>query len=97
MTFEETKCQLIARLKLSYQPDDWQVHLIMRILHGYDSIFVAGTGYGKSLIFEGVAALSPKKKAVIVVCPLKALEADQVSTSFWDPTVNCSLTFFWPS
>ena len=44
-------------LNLSYTPDDWQVHLIRRILQGYDSIFCAGTGYGKSLIFEGLAVL----------------------------------------
>ncbi|KAJ7690513.1 P-loop containing nucleoside triphosphate hydrolase protein, partial [Mycena rosella] len=56
----------------------WQIHLIIRILRGYDSIFLAGTGYGKSLIFEAVAVLGGKKKVTIIVCPLKALEADQV-------------------
>jgi DEAD/DEAH box helicase len=59
-------------------PDDWQVHLIRRILQGYDSIFCAGTGYGKSLIFEGLAVLGGPKKLVIVISPLKALERDQV-------------------
>ena len=49
--------RLVLILKLSYTPDDWQVHLIRRILQGYDSIFCAGTGYGKSLIFEGLAVL----------------------------------------
>jgi hypothetical protein len=38
----------------------------------------AGTGYGKSLIFEGVAALGGKGKVVMVICPLKALKYDQV-------------------
>jgi superfamily II DNA helicase RecQ len=65
-------------LGLSYTPDDWQVHLIRRILQGYDSIFCAGTGYGKSLIFEGLAVLGGTKKLVIVISPLKALERDQV-------------------
>lgn len=78
MSFDETRQALITKLKLSYLPDDWQVSLIMRILRGYDSIFVAGTGYGKSLIFKGVAVLGGEKKVTIVVCPLKALEADQV-------------------
>jgi superfamily II DNA helicase RecQ len=36
-----------------------------------------GTGYGKSVIFEGLVALN-KSKIVIVICPLKALERDQV-------------------
>ncbi|KAK0466075.1 P-loop containing nucleoside triphosphate hydrolase protein, partial [Desarmillaria tabescens] len=64
--------------KLSYHPDDWQAHLIHRILQGYDSIFCAGTGYGKSLIFEGLAALRGKGKLVMVISPLKALEWDQI-------------------
>lgn len=69
---------VIDKLKLSYTPDDWQIHLIIRILRGFDSIFLAGTGYGKSLVFEAVAVLGGKKKATIIICPLKALEADQV-------------------
>ena len=70
--------RLVSSLKLKYIPDDWQVHLIHRILQGYNSIFCAGTGYGKSLIFEGLAVLSGKGKLVIVISPLKALERDQV-------------------
>jgi superfamily II DNA helicase RecQ len=69
---------MIDKLKLSYVPEDWQVHLVIRILRGFDSIFLAGTGYGKSLIFEAVAVLGGKKNVTLVVCPLKALEADQV-------------------
>ncbi|KAF8816642.1 P-loop containing nucleoside triphosphate hydrolase protein [Phlegmacium glaucopus] len=68
---------LISRLSLSYIPDDWQIHLIRRILQGYDSIFCAGTGYGKSLIFEGLAVLGGNGKLVVVISPLKALEYDQ--------------------
>lgn len=51
----------------------------MRILMRWDSIFVAGTGYGKSLIFEGVAKLCRKSEIVLIITPLKALERDQVS------------------
>ena len=49
--------RLVSRLTLQYTPDDWQVHLIHRILQGYDSIFCAGAGYDKCLIFEGLAVL----------------------------------------
>ena len=63
--------RLISILRLKYVPDDWQVHLIHRILQGYDSIFCAGTGYGKSLIFKGLAVLGGKGKLVIVISPLK--------------------------
>lgn len=74
-------------LKLDYLPDDWQVELILRVLEGYDSILTAGTGCGKSLIFEGLAVMGtrvvPKYKIplVVVICPRKALEYDQVCPS----------------
>ena len=73
------RSRLVSKLKLSYTLDDWQVHLIQRILQGYDSIFCAGTGYGKSLVFEGLAVLGGNRKLVVVISPLKALEYDQVS------------------
>ncbi|KAF8962190.1 P-loop containing nucleoside triphosphate hydrolase protein, partial [Flammula alnicola] len=65
-------------LKLSFEVDDWQAHMVHRVRKGYDSIFIAGTGYGKSLIFQGLAALAPEK-TLIVISPLKALERDQVA------------------
>ena len=70
--------RLITSFKLPYTPDDWQIHLIRRILQGYDSIFCAGTGYGKSLIFEALSVLGSPSKLVLVISPLKALERDQV-------------------
>jgi superfamily II DNA helicase RecQ len=65
------------QLKLTFTLQDWQTYLIYRIAEGYDSIFVAGTGYGKSIIFEGLAQFRASK-TVIVICPLKVLEFDQV-------------------
>ena len=59
-------------------PDDWQVR-IHRILQGYDSILCAGTSYGKSLVFEGLALLGGKgklsdgtggKPGVFIICSL---------------------------
>jgi superfamily II DNA helicase RecQ len=47
-------------------------------LQGYDSIFCAGTGYSKSLVFEALAILGGLKKLALVVSPLKVLERDQV-------------------
>lgn len=66
-------------LKLSFTPEEWQAHLIQRVQQGYDSIFCAGTGYGKSLVFEGIAALGGQRKVTIVISPLKSLQKDQVS------------------
>lgn len=77
-TLAQIKTKLIAKLGLDFVPDEWQIQLISKIRQGYDSAFCAGTGYGKSLIFEGLAGLGGKGKVVIVVSPLKALERDQV-------------------
>ncbi|RDX42630.1 P-loop containing nucleoside triphosphate hydrolase protein, partial [Lentinus brumalis] len=67
-------------------PDAWQLELILRVLRGFDAIVCAGTGYGKSLVFEGLAVLGGKNKVVIVISPLKALEHDQVRRlrCLWD-------------
>ncbi|KAJ7608875.1 P-loop containing nucleoside triphosphate hydrolase protein [Mycena polygramma] len=77
-TLQDVKKKTRERLKLDFDLDDWQGELIRRLRQGYDSLMVAGTGYGKSIIFEGLAALN-KAKIVIVICPLKALERDQVN------------------
>lgn len=69
---------MIKKLGLKFIPDDWQVELISHISSGYDSIFVAPTGSGKSLVFEALAALGGKSKVTVVISPLKALERDQV-------------------
>ncbi|KAF5334092.1 hypothetical protein D9758_018505 [Tetrapyrgos nigripes] len=78
LSVENVKLRLKDLLGLLFTPGDFQAHLIHRILRGYNSFLVAGTGYGKSLVFEGVSKLAGKRKLVIVICPLKALERDQV-------------------
>ncbi|KAE9407167.1 hypothetical protein BT96DRAFT_1044080 [Gymnopus androsaceus JB14] len=77
-TPENIRSTLKADLGLSFEPDEWQAHTIHRILQGYDGMVVAATGLGKSLVFEGTAKLAGSGKAVIVICPLKALECNQV-------------------
>jgi len=78
-SINEIQEELKKILKLSFTPEEWQAHLIQRVQQGYDTIFCTGTGYGKSLIFEGIAALGGQKKVTIVISPLKALQKDQVS------------------
>ncbi|KAI0061126.1 P-loop containing nucleoside triphosphate hydrolase protein [Artomyces pyxidatus] len=73
---QDIKRKLTDKLNLTFEIDDWQAEMIHKIKSGYDSILVAGTGYGKSIVFEGLAALD-KSKTVIVISPLKALERDQ--------------------
>lgn len=77
-TIAQLKQSLTEKLALKFMPEDWQAHLIRCMLDSYDAIFCTGTGYGKSLIFEGLASLGGKNKLVLVVCPLKSLEYDQV-------------------
>ncbi|TFY63189.1 hypothetical protein EVJ58_g3389 [Rhodofomes roseus] len=75
---QRVKADVKKAFNLPFDPDEWQAEVISRVLRGYDSIFCAGTGYGKSLVFHGIAKLAGENKAVIVICPLKALEADQL-------------------
>lgn len=77
--------KLEAALGIQYTPDQWQLAALQNIVEGYDSIVLAGTGYGKSLLFEGSAVLAGKGKAVVVICPLKALGNDQVRSIFCSP------------
>lgn len=59
-----------------------QLRAAPKILEGNDAFIVAAAGAGKSLIFVLVtiaARLLGIKQVVIVICPLKALQLDQVS------------------
>lgn len=64
-TVKDVKERVTKRLKLYFAMDDWQAQMIHRIRQGYDSILIAGTGYGKSLIFQGLAALDLRKTVEI--------------------------------
>ena len=53
-----------------------QIELLQRTLHGQDAIGILPTGFGKSLVFQLYALLSPR--VTLVISPLKALIQDQV-------------------
>ncbi|KAE8241454.1 hypothetical protein A4X13_0g7410 [Tilletia indica] len=61
-----------------FTPELWQVEVICRLTAGWDAIVLAGTGRGKSLLWEIAALLHPDKIFIIIV-PLQAIEIDQVS------------------
>ena len=64
-----------------YEPRDWQVKITEKVLEGHDAIGLAGTGAGKSLVFAMLAIaaeLAGFNGLVIVICPLKSLQKDQV-------------------
>lgn len=66
LSFTQIKKKLIEKLKLLFTPDKWQLHLISWIRQVYNSIFYVGTGYGKSLIFKGLAVLGGKSRVVMM-------------------------------
>lgn len=71
-----------AKAIFGYPPRDWQVDTAIQLLEGHDVIVVAATGAGKSMVFGllAIAAeLAGSNGLVLVVCPLKALQMDQVS------------------
>ena len=73
----------VARQIFGYEPHPWQLRMFVKCAEGCDTFCIAGTGFGKSLVFAllAIAAeLAGSKGTVVVVCPLKALEIDQVST-----------------
>lgn len=47
---------------------------VHQIHQRYDCIFVAGTGYGNSLIFHGLAA--PDKRRVVIYMPIKGVVSE---------------------
>ncbi|KAF8996926.1 P-loop containing nucleoside triphosphate hydrolase protein [Cyathus striatus] len=64
-----------------FRPSDWQMQVFERVAEGNDAMVIAGTGYGKSLVFVLLAiaaALAGGNGVVIVISPLKTLQKDQV-------------------
>ena len=71
----------VTKQIFGYIPRSWQTKVTEKVLEGHDVIAVAGTGAGKSLIFAMLAIaaeLADFEGIVIVICPLKSLQKDQV-------------------
>jgi superfamily II DNA helicase RecQ len=84
---EETK-KLAERVKEIFgkdpnftEPKDWQLQAWNELLAGEDIVVRAGTGSGKSLIFQGIA-LSKPHAICLVISPLISLMTDQVKSSY---------------
>jgi bloom syndrome protein len=72
----------IFRERFGHDPHEWQLDVAEAILLGLDSVVIAGTGAGKTMPFM-MPLLLDKKKKVIIVSPLKVLQADQVRISLF--------------
>ena len=69
-------CQAIQE-KFGYQPKPWQAAVIMDIVYGKKDVMVsAGTGAGKSLIYQAVPLMNPGA-IVLTITPTIALMEDQ--------------------
>ena len=67
----------LFRERFGTDPFEWQLDVTEAILLGLDSVVIAGTGAGKTMLFM-MPLLLDKTKKVIIVSPLKVLQADQV-------------------
>jgi ATP-dependent helicase YprA (DUF1998 family) len=68
---------LLFRERFGTDPYEWQLDVTEAILLGLDSVVIAGTGAGKTMPFMMPLLLDGKKK-VLIISPLKILQADQV-------------------
>ena len=66
----------LFRERFGTDPFEWQVDVTEAIILGLDSVVIAGTGAGKTMPFM-MPLLLDKTKKVIIVSPLKVLQADQ--------------------
>ena len=71
----------VTKLIFDHEPFSWQLDMFKKAAEGYDTLAIAGTGYGKTMAF-GLLAVAAEiarfRGVVIVICPLKALQNDQV-------------------
>jgi ATP-dependent helicase YprA (DUF1998 family) len=79
---EETCSEITSAFKDAFnglELYNWQLDICEALLLGLDCIAIAGTGAGKTMSFIMPLLVDPtKKKVVIVILPLNALEHDQV-------------------
>jgi bloom syndrome protein len=68
---------LLFRERFGTDPYEWQLDVTEAILLGLDSVVIAGTGAGKTMPFM-MPLLLDRKKKVLIISPLKVLQADQV-------------------
>jgi hypothetical protein len=63
----------VAKQIFGYEPHPWQLRMSIKSAEGFDTFGIAGTSFGKSLVFAllAIAAeLAGFKGTVMVICPL---------------------------
>lgn len=81
MSFDSAKLVEKVQALYGYRPRPFQLAATESICAGKDTVVIAPTGSGKSLLFRAVQLGTPERKngMVIVVTPLKALQVEQAS------------------
>ena len=69
--------QISERFGVQLRP--WQAYAIDSLLSGNDIVITAGTGSGKSLVFQSIALGRPDA-VVLIVAPLNGIMDNQVSS-----------------
>jgi superfamily II DNA helicase RecQ len=77
--FEALRPKILERFRVPESLYPWQSHAIDKILGGDDILISAGTGWGKSLVFQSLALAKPDA-VVLVIAPLNALMETQVQS-----------------
>ncbi|KAL4065140.1 P-loop containing nucleoside triphosphate hydrolase protein [Scleroderma citrinum] len=75
-TTQERLLTLVDQHCEGKRPYEWQLDATKALLLGVDSIVVAGTGMGKTLLFVMPLLFNPKCH-MLIISPLKALQQDQ--------------------
>ena len=70
-----------------YKPKRWQGNCIDTVLKGKDILVRAGTGSGKSLIYQALC-LVKSMSIVLVIAPINALMENQVYTPICNPELS---------
>jgi superfamily II DNA helicase RecQ len=83
VTFTPQLCAMVFE-KFGITPRPWQATAIDMLIRGFNVLIKAGTGSGKSLIFQALALGHPKtvKPIVLVISPLLSLMDNQVFFRF---------------
>jgi ATP-dependent helicase YprA (DUF1998 family) len=68
---------------------DWQAAAVQSLLYRRDVFVKAGTGSGKSAVFQSMIA-AKENAVVLVIAPLKSLMSDQVSCAILNVSNNMS-------
>jgi ATP-dependent DNA helicase RecQ len=70
----------LESLGISWRIRPWQAAVASECLAGRDVVVKAQTGSGKSMCYYSLAMMHPED-SILVICPLLALMADQVSSA----------------